>query len=87
MKDSLIVVDSHNDISSTTEVGVCYPAEAFEQKSSAASVSHVHVITDGDRDEEAFTLSPTAGASSEAPASSGIPSAMTQHHQWSERTT
>ncbi len=69
-----------------SEVGLMHPAEAFVQDAGDDPVTHVHVIVDGDRDEEAVTLSPWAGASSEATASSGIPSALTQHHQWSEKT-
>ena len=86
MNRSFTVVDSSNGAPAEAEVGVLHPAEAFEQKPSAPPVIHVHVIVDGDRDEEVTVLSPGAGASSEAPASSGIPSAETQHHQWSERT-
>lgn len=79
-------VQSDSDILHDGNVGLANPAEAFEQTPSAAPVTHTHVIVDGERDEEVTTVSPTAGASSEAPASSGIPSAMTQHNQWSERT-
>ena len=66
---------------SETEVGVLHPAEAFEQKSGGPPVTHFHVIVDGDKDKEVTLLSPWAGASSEAAASSGIPSAETQHRQ------
>lgn len=62
-------------------VGVGDPEHAFEQKSGMDSVSHVLLVVDGDRDEEAFTLSAWAGASSEASASSGVPSAVMQHHK------
>ncbi len=83
MKKSVIVAES-SSAPAEAQVGVLHPAEAYEQEPSAPPVTRLHDIVDGDRDEEVTTLSPWAGAGSEAPASGGIPSAETQHHQWSE---
>ena len=57
------------------------PENVFEQTTSGESVTRKHLIVEGgsSREKEANSLSPHAGASSEAPASSGIPSAVTQH--------
>jgi hypothetical protein len=54
--------------------------DAVIQDSHGRVVTHQRVIIDGDRDKEVVLLSPTAGASSEAPANSGIPSAVIQRH-------
>lgn len=59
-------------------------ANAFEQKTSGVSVTGKHLYVDGGdgADEKEVTrLSHSTGASSEAPASSGIPSAETQAKQ------
>jgi len=63
------------------EVGVLHPAEAYEQEPSAPPVTRLRDIADGDRDEEVTVLSPWAGASSEDPASGGVPSAEAQQSQ------
>ena len=60
---------------SETEVGLLHPADAVEQEPGEPPVTHLHVIMDGDRDEEVTLLSPWAGASSEGAASGGVPSA------------
>ncbi len=61
-------------------VGLTEP-DAFEQTTSGESVTTKHLYADGGhgQEKEATTRSAHAGASSEAPASSGIPSAKTQH--------
>ena len=59
-------------------------ANGFEQKTSGVSVTGKHLYVDGGdgADEKEVTrLSHSAGASSEAPANSGIPSAETQAKQ------
>lgn len=66
---------------SEAEIGVLHPAEAYEQKPSAPPVTRLRDIVDGDRDEEVTTLSLWAGASSEDPASSGIPRAEARQSQ------
>ena len=48
------------------------------QESDTASVSGMNVIVDGSEDKEATQLDPVFGAGSDAPMSSGIPSAMRQ---------
>ena len=54
--------------------------DGFEQPRPADSVTGKHLFADGgDKEKEATTRSHSAGASSEAPASSGIPSAEKQH--------
>ena len=56
-------------------------ANAFEQTTSGESVTGKHLYADGGDgadEKEATTLSHSAGASSEAPATSGIPSAEKQ---------
>ena len=83
MSSSFTVTQSSNGMPSEAQVGVLHPAEAFDQKPSTLAVTHLHVIVDGDQDEEVSVLSPWAGASSEASASSGIPSTVTQHRQQS----
>jgi hypothetical protein len=67
-------------------IGTVYPDLAIDQDVKN-SVNREHIIIDGDREKEVVRLSPTAGASSEAPANSGIPSAVTQHRLRSEATT
>lgn len=65
------------------QVGLTDP-EAFEQTTSGTSVTGKHLYADGGdgADEKEVTIrSHSAGASSEAPASSGIPSAETQAKQ------
>lgn len=56
-------------------------ADAFEQTPSGESVTGKHLFADGGdgKEKEATVRSHQAGASSDAPASSGIPSAETQH--------
>ena len=83
MNSSFTVTQSSNGIPSEVQIGVLHPAEAFDQRPSSLPVTHLHVIVDEDQDEEVSVLSPWAGASSEASASSSIPSAMTQHRQQS----
>jgi|GEM_PF-903794 len=83
MNRSSTVAESSN-APAEAQVGVLHPAEAYEQEPNAPPVTRLHDIVDGDRDEEVTILSSWAGASSEDPASGGIPSAETQHHQWSE---
>ncbi len=61
-------------------VGVTQP-DAFEQTTSGESVTGKHLLADGGdgKEKEATTRSHHAGASSEASANSGIPSAEKQH--------
>jgi len=62
------------------QVGLSDP-EAFEQTTSGPSVTGKHLYADGGDgadEKEVTTRSHSAGASSEAPASSGIPSAEKQ---------
>jgi hypothetical protein len=56
-------------------------SDAFEQTTSGDSVTTKHLFADGGdgKEKEANLRSHHAGASSEAPASSGIPSAVKQH--------
>ena len=56
-------------------------ADAFEQTTSGEAVTTKHLFADGGQgnEKEATLRSHHAGASSEAPAGSGIPSAETQH--------
>ena len=60
------------------QIGTVDPEKAFVQTTSGTSVTGASVVTDQGVDKEVVTLHPTAGASSEAPASSGIPSARNQ---------
>ncbi|MEO7715734.1 MAG: hypothetical protein ABIY70_06015 [Capsulimonas sp.] len=60
------------------QIGTVNPEKAFVQSTSGKSVTGQSVVTDQGMDKEVVTLHPTAGASSEAPASSGIPSAKAQ---------
>ncbi len=60
------------------EVVVVHPDSAFEEKTDGTRVTGQRVIVDGDLDKEITERDPVAGASSEAPASSGIPSAVRQ---------
>lgn len=61
------------------QIGVDNPEDAFEQATSGGSVTTQHQFVDGDRDKEVIILDQRAGASSTAPANSGIPSAMIQN--------
>lgn len=56
-------------------------ADAFEQTTSGEAVTTKHLFADGGdgKEKEATLRSHHAGASSEAPAASGIPSAEKQH--------
>ncbi len=65
------------------QVGLTDPA-AFEQTTSGESVTGKHLYADGGDgtdEKEVTTRSHSAGASSDAPASSGIPSAEKQAKQ------
>ncbi len=84
MNKPFIMTDNRSDPQAETEVGVLYPAEVYEQEPSAPPVTRLHDIVDGDRNEEVTVLSRWAGASSEDPAGSGVPSAETQHRQHGE---
>jgi hypothetical protein len=68
------------DTQTEQHVGLTKP-DAFEQTTSDESVTGKHLFADGGhgQEKEAVTLSPHAGASSDAPANSGIPSAERQH--------
>lgn len=61
-------------------VGLTQP-DAFEQTTTGESVTAKHLFADGGdgKEKEANLRSHHAGASSEAPASSGVPSAEKQH--------
>ena len=61
-------------------VGVTRP-DAFEQKTDDMRTTGRHIFADPNegKEKEVNVLDPVAGASSEAPPNSGIPSAMTQH--------
>ncbi|MBV9850661.1 MAG: hypothetical protein JO250_13390 [Armatimonadetes bacterium] len=61
-------------------------ADAVPIATGGESVTGAHLHADGGKEKETVTLSPHAGASSDAPASSGIPSAMTQHRARGEET-
>jgi hypothetical protein len=52
--------------------------DGFEITTTGETVSGARIFVDGGNVKEADMLDPTAGASSSAPASSGIPSAMRQ---------
>jgi hypothetical protein len=69
---------------SRLEIGTSNPAEAYEEVTSGACVTGQRVIIDGDEDKEVVILDSRAGASSTAPANSGIPSAMAQHAVFGE---
>jgi hypothetical protein len=62
------------------QIGLTQP-DAFEQTTSGESATSKRLYADGGagQEKEANTFSRHAGASSDAPASSGIPSAMRQH--------
>ncbi len=66
-------------------IGVTQP-DAFEDKTTGESVTGKHLLADGGdgKEKEATLRSHHAGASSEAPASSGIPSAEKQHGEKGE---
>ena len=72
--------DSIEQDSIEDHVGLTQP-DAFEQTTSGASVTAKTIFADGGdgKEKEANLRSHHAGASSEAPASSGIPSAEKQH--------
>ena len=61
-------------------VGVTRP-DAFEQTTDDMRTTGRHLFADPNdgKEKEVNILDPVAGASSEAPPNSGIPSAMTQH--------
>jgi hypothetical protein len=61
-------------------IGLTDP-DAFELTTSGETVTTRHLFADGGdgKEKEATVLSEFAGASSDAPASSGIPSAVKQH--------
>lgn len=61
-------------------VGLTQP-DAFEQTTSGESVTTKRLYADGGhgQEKEVVTLDSRSGASSDAPPSSGIPSAKTQH--------
>ena len=61
-------------------VGVTRP-DAFEQTTDDMRTTGRHIFADPNdgKEKEVVVLDPVAGASSEAPPNSGIPSAMTQH--------
>lgn len=61
------------------QVGLVQPEDAFEELTSGSVVTGQRIVVDGDSDKEVVMLDPFAGASSTAPAVSGIPSAVTQH--------
>jgi hypothetical protein len=70
------------------QIGTIYPDDAFEGITDGDVVTSHRVIVDGYRDEEVVVHDPIYGACSVAPASSGIPSAITQlgHPGSSEHT-
>ncbi len=61
-------------------IGLTEP-DAFEQTTDGETVTGKHVFADGGdgKEKEATVHSAHAGASSDAPANSGIPSAVKQH--------
>lgn len=61
-------------------IGLTDP-DAFEQTTDGETVTGKHLFADGGdgKEKEATVRSEFAGASSDAPASSGIPSAVKQH--------
>jgi hypothetical protein len=60
------------------QVGLVNAEDGFEELTDGDCVTAQHVFVDGDSDKEVVILDPMSGASSNAPASSGIPSAVTQ---------
>lgn len=68
-------------------IGTADPEKAFIQSTSGESVTGQSIVTDQGVDKEVVTLHPVAGASSEAPASSGIPSAQKQQSASHDSTT
>ncbi len=77
-----MIDDSLDDRADTIEdhIGLTQ-SDAAETTTSTESVTTKRLFIDGGdgKEKEATVRSHHAGASSEAPASSGIPSAMTQH--------
>jgi len=69
-------------------VGVTQP-DAFEQTTDGESVTTRHIFADGGdgKEKEAVLNDHQTGASSDAPAGSGIPSAMTQRGVQREAVT
>lgn len=63
---------------SSQQIGVVLPDEAFEEIANGAVVTGQHIWVDGDEDKEVVVLDPVVGASSDAAANSGVPSAVTQ---------
>jgi len=61
------------------QVGVVHPEDAFEGLTSGDVVTGHRVVVDGDCDKEVVVHDQHTGASSNAPSSSGIPSAVTQN--------
>ncbi len=61
-------------------IGLTDP-DAFEQATDGETVTGKHLFADGGdgKEKEATVRSADAGASSDAPAASGIPSAVKQH--------
>jgi hypothetical protein len=72
-------MSNNRDTQIEQHVGLTKP-DGFEQTTSDESVTTKHLFADGGhgQEKEAVTSSTYAGASSDAPASSGIPSAKTQ---------
>jgi hypothetical protein len=68
------------------QVGVTHPDESFEEVTSGAVVTGQRIVVDGDSDKEVVILDPATGASSNAPANSGIPSAVTQQGARTDET-
>ena len=74
LEDTYTVEDNIED-----HIGLTQP-DAFETVTSGGRETGKHLFSDGlDVEKEAIERSHYAGASSEAPASSGIPSAEKQH--------
>ncbi len=69
-------------------IGLTDP-DAFEQTTDGETVTGKHLFADGGdgQEKEATIRSDHAGASSDAPASSGIPSAVKQHKVQNESMT
>lgn len=63
------------------EVGLAHPEESFEEPLTGQVVTRQRLVIDGDADKEFVDLDPKSGASSSAPSSTGIPSAVTQNRE------
>lgn len=61
------------------QIGVAHPDDAFEELTAGDIVTGHRIVVDGDSDKEVTVRDSRAGASSVAPSSSGIPSAVTQN--------